>query len=128
MNEFLFAIGLHSISPTFKFWRHCTGDSKRDGARALADSEVSAAATPYIVVSSFSAEFVIQKMKFQKNLLIFICLLIAVSAQSKESKPKKLQIGIKKRVENCSMKSKRGDLLHMHYTVWEIVLFSYSVK
>lgn len=28
---------------------------------------------------------------------------------------KKLQIGIKKRVENCNQKSKKGDVLHMHY-------------
>lgn len=30
---------------------------------------------------------------------------------------KKLQIGVKKRVENCDQKSRRGDLLSMHYTV-----------
>ncbi|PVD26778.1 hypothetical protein C0Q70_14456 [Pomacea canaliculata] len=29
---------------------------------------------------------------------------------------KKLQIGIKKRVENCPVKSRKGDTLHMHYT------------
>jgi len=29
---------------------------------------------------------------------------------------KKLQIGVKKRVENCSKRSKSGDTLHMHYT------------
>ncbi|KAJ8281622.1 hypothetical protein COCON_G00041410 [Conger conger] len=29
---------------------------------------------------------------------------------------KKLQIGIKKRVDNCPMKSRKGDVLHMHYT------------
>lgn len=29
---------------------------------------------------------------------------------------KKLQIGVKKRVENCSRRSKSGDTLHMHYT------------
>jgi len=28
----------------------------------------------------------------------------------------KLQIGIKKRVENCTVKSKKGDLIHVHYT------------
>ncbi|CAF1149976.1 unnamed protein product [Rotaria sp. Silwood1] len=28
----------------------------------------------------------------------------------------KLQIGIKKKVENCDRKSKKGDRLHMHYT------------
>lgn len=29
----------------------------------------------------------------------------------------KLQIGIKKKAENCEVKSKKGDRLHMHYTV-----------
>uniref|UniRef100_A0A8C4PZL7 peptidylprolyl isomerase n=1 Tax=Eptatretus burgeri TaxID=7764 RepID=A0A8C4PZL7_EPTBU len=29
---------------------------------------------------------------------------------------KKLQIGVKKRVDNCSIKSRKGDTLHMHYT------------
>ncbi|XP_022083218.1 peptidyl-prolyl cis-trans isomerase FKBP2-like isoform X2 [Acanthaster planci] len=31
-------------------------------------------------------------------------------------KPKKLQIGVKKKVENCEQRSKSGDTLHMHYT------------
>ncbi len=37
----------------------------------------------------------------------------------KKEKKKKLQIGIKKRVdpEKCRIKTKRGDTLHMHYTV-----------
>lgn len=35
---------------------------------------------------------------------------IEVSAESK------LKIGIKRRVENCSLKTKKGDLVHMHYT------------
>nr|XP_033812012.1 peptidyl-prolyl cis-trans isomerase FKBP2 isoform X2 [Geotrypetes seraphini] len=29
---------------------------------------------------------------------------------------KRLQIGVKKRVDNCPIKSKKGDILHMHYT------------
>jgi len=33
-----------------------------------------------------------------------------------EEKTKKLQIGIKKRVDNCKMRSKKGDLLSMHYS------------
>ena len=28
----------------------------------------------------------------------------------------KLQIGVKKRVEDCDVRSKKGDTLHMHYT------------
>ncbi|CAG0912423.1 unnamed protein product [Notodromas monacha] len=31
-------------------------------------------------------------------------------------KPKKLQIGIKKRADTCPTKSRKGDLLHMHYS------------
>ena len=33
------------------------------------------------------------------------------------STKKKLQIGVKKRVEDCKIRSRRGDSLHMHYTV-----------
>lgn len=36
------------------------------------------------------------------------------------SSPKKLQIGIKKRPTDCPIKSKKGDLLHMHYTVSDL--------
>ncbi|XP_076067119.1 peptidyl-prolyl cis-trans isomerase FKBP2-like [Oratosquilla oratoria] len=36
--------------------------------------------------------------------------------EKKKDKAKKLQIGVKKRVDNCTLKSRRGDLLHMHYT------------
>ncbi|XP_044304744.1 peptidyl-prolyl cis-trans isomerase FKBP2 [Varanus komodoensis] len=28
---------------------------------------------------------------------------------------RKLQIGVKKRVDNCPIKSRKGDVLHMHY-------------
>ena len=54
-------------------------------------------------------------MRIKIKLFIALCLVAMVIG--KESKTKKLQIGIKKRVENCTVKSKRGDLLHMHYTV-----------
>lgn len=45
-------------------------------------------------------------------------LLLVAFAVSEEPKreQKKLQIGIKKRIEDCAIKSRRGDLLHMHYT------------
>jgi len=49
------------------------------------------------------------------KLLVLTCL-VAVAANAKDAPTKKLQIGIKRRVENCAMKSRRGDLLHMHYT------------
>ena len=34
----------------------------------------------------------------------------------------KLQIGVKKRVDDCSIRSKKGDRLHMHYTVGVAVM------
>ena len=38
--------------------------------------------------------------------------------KKKEKKPvTKLQIGVKKRVEDCKVRSKKGDSLQMHYTV-----------
>uniref|UniRef100_A0A1B6GA79 peptidylprolyl isomerase n=1 Tax=Cuerna arida TaxID=1464854 RepID=A0A1B6GA79_9HEMI len=52
--------------------------------------------------------------------LMFVTLLyfsIIFNSSCSEEKPakKKLQIGIKKRVDNCQVKSKKGDFLHMHY-------------
>lgn len=38
-------------------------------------------------------------------------------AGSQKQPTRKLQIGIKKRVEDCQRKSRRGDLLHIHYRV-----------
>ncbi|GLG93199.1 hypothetical protein R5R35_012716 [Gryllus longicercus] len=38
-----------------------------------------------------------------------------VHGQEEKSSKKKLQIGVKKRVDNCQVKSKKGDFLHMHY-------------
>lgn len=42
----------------------------------------------------------------------------AAAGDKKDAKKKGLQIGIKKRVdpEECKVKSKKGDVLHMHYT------------
>ena len=38
--------------------------------------------------------------------------------KKKEKKPvTKLQIGVKKRVEDCKVRSRKGDSLQMHYTV-----------
>lgn len=49
------------------------------------------------------------------TVLYFSSFLLCVYA---EDEPKKqLQIGIKKRVADCKIKSKKGDLLHMHYKV-----------
>lgn len=52
-------------------------------------------------------------MKLLK-LIALVVLVCAVTAEDKKAK-KQLQIGIKKRVENCSRTSKKGDLLSMHY-------------
>lgn len=41
-----------------------------------------------------------------------------------DGKIKKLQIGVKKRIENCTRKSKNGDSLEMHYTVSHTQLFA----
>lgn len=46
---------------------------------------------------------------------IFLVALIAVIDYAGASE--KLKIGIKKRVENCTVKTRKGDLVHMHYTV-----------
>ena len=42
--------------------------------------------------------------------------MLAMVCLGEEKKVTKLQIGVKKRVENCEMKSRKGDTLHMHYT------------
>ena len=46
-----------------------------------------------------------------------LCIVIATGAEGE--KPKKLQIGVRKRVspEECTIKSRKGDSLSMHYTV-----------
>ena len=51
------------------------------------------------------------------NLLFSSVLLLASSSLvlSEQKKVTKLQIGVKKRVENCEMKSRKGDKLSMHY-------------
>jgi len=52
-------------------------------------------------------------------LLLLVCFLqqAALGATSDSRKVTKLQIGIKKRVENCEHKSAKGDILHIHYRV-----------
>ncbi|GJQ78380.1 putative FK506 binding protein 2 [Trypoxylus dichotomus] len=47
--------------------------------------------------------------------LIYFILLTSHYAISENKGPKRLQIGIKKRPKNCVGKSKKGDLLHVHY-------------
>jgi FK506-binding protein 2 len=62
-------------------------------------------------------------MRFLHLLLPLLFLVSAtLAADGEKVKVKKLQIGVKKRVENCKIKSRRGDLLKMHYTVRELKL------
>lgn len=49
-----------------------------------------------------------------KKIITILSLLAAVSGTIAAQK---LQIGIKKRVENCEIKAQKGDLVHIHYTV-----------
>lgn len=48
--------------------------------------------------------------------VLSICLSALATAAGAEGK-RKLQIGVKKRVDHCPIKSRKGDVLHMHYTV-----------
>lgn len=50
--------------------------------------------------------------------VLSICLSALATAAGAEGK-RKLQIGVKKRVDHCPIKSRKGDVLHMHYTVGE---------
>jgi hypothetical protein len=54
-------------------------------------------------------------MKFYVIFVIFFIGISTINASDDEKKElnKKLQIGIKKRVEDCKIKSKKGDVLHM---------------
>ena len=52
------------------------------------------------------------------NLGLTCALLLAAGSLVAAGEPKKitkLQIGVKKRVENCEVKSRKGDKLSMHY-------------
>uniref|UniRef100_A0A2K5C699 peptidylprolyl isomerase n=1 Tax=Aotus nancymaae TaxID=37293 RepID=A0A2K5C699_AOTNA len=46
--------------------------------------------------------------------VLSICLSAVATATGAEVK-RKLQIGVKKRVDHCPTKSRKGDVLHMHY-------------
>ena len=52
-------------------------------------------------------------------LIAALAVFAAAEDEDKKEKKKKLQIGVKKRVdpELCTIKSTKGDTLHMHYTV-----------
>jgi FK506-binding protein 2 len=67
----------------------------------------------------------------QISALAILCVqfLVILAAEAESGKDKKLQIGVKKRVsaEKCKIKSRKGDVLHMHYTVTLIKLFHFNV-
>lgn len=49
-------------------------------------------------------------------LLLAVTVLSLFTVEVRGAEKKKLQIGIKKRVDNCPIKSRKGDVLNMHYT------------
>ena len=77
-----------------------------------------------VVVCTISLHLFFLCLKMKKLLLSLGTILLVAShlsngvgATEEKAAKKKLQIGVKKRVENCEQKSRRGDLLSMHYTV-----------
>jgi hypothetical protein len=54
-----------------------------------------------------------------RRLFVFLGLfaLISLCTYAAEEGAKKMQIGVKKRPEECPVKTKPGDKVHMHYTV-----------
>ncbi|XP_016122128.1 peptidyl-prolyl cis-trans isomerase FKBP2-like [Sinocyclocheilus grahami] len=50
------------------------------------------------------------------NLVVVVTVMSIPMALVQGAEKKKLQIGIKKRVDNCPIKSRKGDVLNMHYT------------
>jgi hypothetical protein len=57
---------------------------------------------------------------------LLVSLFVLADLTSADGKVTKLQIGVKKRVDNCSIKSKKGDVLHMHYTVYGYICRFYT--
>ena len=55
-------------------------------------------------------------MKLIGGLYLLLAITATLVAAAEKSKVTKLQIGVKKRVEDCEMKSRKGDKLSMHYT------------
>ncbi|XP_055638288.1 peptidyl-prolyl cis-trans isomerase FKBP2 [Toxorhynchites rutilus septentrionalis] len=51
-----------------------------------------------------------------KAIQLFLAVSISIVCFDYASAEGKLKIGVKKRVENCSVRTKKGDLVHMHYT------------
>jgi len=53
------------------------------------------------------------------SVAVILAVLDVAAAKDKKDSKKKLQIGIKKRIDadKCKTKSRKGDTLKMHYTV-----------
>ncbi|XP_053680081.1 peptidyl-prolyl cis-trans isomerase FKBP2 [Anopheles nili] len=47
---------------------------------------------------------------------LFVVCLVGIALVPNVQAEAKLKIGVKKRVENCTVRTKKGDLVHMHYT------------
>ncbi len=56
------------------------------------------------------------KMKFT-NASVVLLVMVAAAALSLSEGVDKLQIGVKKRPAECTMRTRKGDKLSMHYTV-----------
>ena len=59
---------------------------------------------------------------------VALAIFVVVFVDQTEANKKKLQIGVKKKVENCQRRSKKGDTLHMHYTVGPKIYLHYFKK
>ncbi|KAJ2952890.1 hypothetical protein O0L34_g7253 [Tuta absoluta] len=55
---------------------------------------------------------------FACKVILFVLIFMSIVSEVVvgDNTPKKLQIGVKKRPSECPTKSKKGDILHMHYT------------
>uniref|UniRef100_A0A915A9E2 peptidylprolyl isomerase n=1 Tax=Parascaris univalens TaxID=6257 RepID=A0A915A9E2_PARUN len=51
-----------------------------------------------------------------RSTMIYMLMTLMICVLCDEKKVARLQIGVKKRAEKCEIKSKKGDILHMHYT------------
>ena len=60
-------------------------------------------------------------------LLLAVALMSLLTEVVHGDEKKKLQIGIKKRVDNCPIKSRKGDVLNMHYTVGVQCIIHFSI-
>ncbi|XP_057316597.1 peptidyl-prolyl cis-trans isomerase FKBP2-like [Hydractinia symbiolongicarpus] len=51
-----------------------------------------------------------------KASIVAFAILVIIFIDASIADKKKLQIGVKKKIENCTRRSKKGDVLKMHYT------------